>query len=391
MNNKTKYKIISSIEDDAPFGDVNLCTISFVTAEKIEKIKNLDIKAFKVHNGYTTLETANFDVKKLRTNNPNHDVYVSQIGKLYQWDDATKSDSIEYDDKKLNDLEKTRKENIDKVKLMQEQFNNEYKTIYANDNNNRTNNQKKKLRDKLYEKGCITKEEYDMIKKFDKSTNEIKDLAAMQTKIDQESSECSSVDYLDENPPTALKYGCITFYSPTSIKNLKNLCFKVRGLFETPRELNKRVAKLEKLYPNDKIYTFEIGKWCPYSETYTDLSVALKYTNYCMKIYLENLENEKEAFEKRKNDLQTKTENESNIIKASNRQQKRREKREKERLNRKNQLAKQTTQSNSVSSSTTINEQTIDQTNNEVDTRVDVIGDGTDNNAIKNIMDYITN
>src|SRR5580700_1979901 len=116
--NDRRYKIITTIEDDVPVGDVNWCTVSFLTPHKLEKLKFLDIMGFKIHNGYSNIELALDDAKKIKEKNKNHDVYISQLGKIYAWDDATKTDSIEYDNDKLNDLEKTRKENIDKIKLI---------------------------------------------------------------------------------------------------------------------------------------------------------------------------------------------------------------------------------------------------------------------------------
>ena len=136
MPNK-KYNIIEKIEDDAPFGNINCCTISFLTPQKIDSIKFLDVKGFRVHNGYNTHELANIDAKKIKDQKKNHDVYISELGKIYAWDDATKTDEVEYDDNKLNELEKTRRENIDKIKLMSEQFKNEYKTLHADSNSER--------------------------------------------------------------------------------------------------------------------------------------------------------------------------------------------------------------------------------------------------------------
>lgn len=329
MANNKKYKIITSIEDDAPSGDINWCTISFLSPQKIEKIKYLHVRGFKVHNGYNTAELAHDDAKKIKEKNKNNDVYISQLGKIYAWDDATKTDSVEYDDDKLNELEKTRRENIDKIKLMSEQFKNEFKTIHANTNNDRMEATRKRMQEKLYQKGLITKQEYDMIKDANKPVSEVKEIAESLDSLKNEIEECYKTDYLDENDPVGLKFGCMTIYSPKHIGGLKTLCFKIRGLFQTPSELNRRVIKLESLYPNDRVYTFEIGKWCPYSENDSvDPQVLLKQLNYTMKCYLDSLEHEQEEFEKRKEKLQTKTEQDSKLIKAQNKKTNIKEKRE---------------------------------------------------------------
>ena len=319
-----KYTIITNIEDDAPYGNINWCTISFLTPEKIDSINFLDIKGFKVHNGFNTFELAKNDAKERKEKNKNHDVYLSQLGKIYGWDDATRTEEIEYGDDKLDELEKTRRENIDKIKLIKEQFKNEYKTLYANTNMDRMEQQRNKMKKKLYEKGLITKEEYEMIQEVNKPTNEIKDTALKMEKMNSEIDECFKTDYLDENEPTALKYGCATIFTPKHIGGLKTVIFKIRGLFQTQQELEKRINRLKKLYPNNRIHRFEVGKWCAYSDNdFADPEILLKQLNYAMKCYLDNMENEKENFEKRKQTLQDETENEAKLQKESNQRQKR--------------------------------------------------------------------
>ena len=321
-----KYNIVDTIEDDAPFGEANYYTISFLTPQRLDNIKYFKIRGIKIHNAYTSAKAAHDDAKKIKDKNKQHDIYVAEIGKIYGWDDATKVDEVEYDNQKLNDLEKTRRENMDKIKLMSEQFNNEYKTLHANVPDNRKINQLKKMQQKLYEKGLITKKEFEMLQEENKPLSEIKDEAAKREKIDQEISEAYKTDYLDENEPTALKYACITIYSPKNIGNLKTLCFKVRGLFQTKEQLAKRIKKLESLYPRDQIQKFEIGKWCGFCET-NDMeeSVILHQLNYAMKCHIEHLEVEKEDFEKRKDKMVNQNEQEQKLKKLENRSAKRKD------------------------------------------------------------------
>lgn len=332
MVDNKKYKIIKTIEDDAPFGNINWCTISFLTPQNIDNLKYIDVKGFKIHNGYNTSELASDDAKKIKEHDKNHDVYLSQIGKIYSWDDATKTDCIEYDDEKLNNLEKTRRENIDKIKLMSEQFKNERKTIYAtasaNTDAEKAELTRKRLQEKLYADGKITLKELEMIRETNKPCKDVKQMAESLEKIKTEMEECFQTDYLAENNPVPLKFGCISIYSPKKIGGLKTLCFKIRGLFQSMPELDKRIKKLESIYPHDRLYRFEIGKWTPFSEN-DDIHPLnlLKQLNYSMKHYLENLTNEESEFEKRKENLQSQTEQESKIIKANNRREKRNGKR----------------------------------------------------------------
>lgn len=285
-----KYTIIPSIENDISFGDINWYTISFLT-DNFEKTKFLYVKGFKIHNAYTNIDLANEDAKKIKEQNVNLNIYISQIGKLYSWDDATKTDTIEYDDEKLNDLEKSRKENIDKIKLVEEQYKNE-------NNKKNINKQRERLRKKLYEKGSITKKEYEMMVSKRIIKKEIGEIN------NEEIEECYKTDYLDENNPIGFKYGCVSIYSPNKIGGLNTLCFKIRGIFQTINELNDKIFSLEKLYPNDMIHTFEIGKWCGFSEL-DDLEpiMIIKRLNYLMKCYIDNIDKEKIDFEKRKSGL----------------------------------------------------------------------------------------
>jgi hypothetical protein len=318
-----RYEIIPSIEEDAPFGYINWCTISFLTPQKIDSLKHLNVKGFKVHNGYTTCELADLDSKKIKEKNNNHDIYIAQIGKLYSWDDQTKAENIEYDNKKLNELEKVRQENMDKAKLIKKQFENERKTLLSKMDTERLDKIKIRLQKKLYEKGLITKKEYDALQnnknKLEKKIN-INETKNVQIEID----ECYRIDYLDENEPVGLKYGCITFYSPKWIGGLESLYFKIRGLFQTMDELNERIEYLKKNYPLDKLYIFEVGKWCPFTEIENNDQIKiLKELNYAMKCYLENLSKENEEYEKRKKSLMNGIEQESKLTKRKTRAQKR--------------------------------------------------------------------
>lgn len=323
-----KYKIITTIEDDAPFSNINWYTISFLTPQKIDSLKYLDVKGFKVHNGYNTEELGNSDAKEIKKKFPNHDVYLSQMGKNYAWDDATRTDDIEYDNEKLNNLEKTRRENIDKYKLMREQFANERFVPPPNANTERMDAQKNRIRKRLYEKGIITQKEYDMILQENKPVKDIKEMALAMEKMNTEMEECFKTDYLEENESTGLKYGCITFYSPKHIGGLQTLCFKIRGLFQTVSEMKQRIRQLRKLYPNDRIYSFEVGKWCPYSENDSiEPTLLIKQLNYSMKCHLDNLVTEEEEFKKRTETMQSKAAKEGAIQKSKNRREKRRAKR----------------------------------------------------------------
>lgn len=320
-----KYKIIKTIIDDAPFGDINWCTISFLTSYKVDKTKNFDVRGFKIHTGQNTFELAREDGQRIKKIKKEYDIYIAQMGKIYAWDDVTKVDEIEYDDEKLNELEKSRRENVDKIKLVNEQYANEYKKV--NIVNDRKEKQLKRMQKKLYEKGLITKKELDMIQENvlnKKNNNNIDYINEIRNDVE----ECWKVDYLDENDDISLKYGCISIYSPKYIGGLTTFCFKIRGLFQTEKGLEDRMRELKELYPDDRIYRFDVGKWCAYSDEDINEIDKLKYLNYSMKIYLDSLVKEKEEFDKRKEDLQKTAENQSKLTKINNLKNKKQKRKE---------------------------------------------------------------
>lgn len=382
-----RYKIISNIENDAPFKNITHCTISFLTPQKIEKCKYLDVVGFKVHNGYNNEESADEDGKKIQDAKKEHDVYLSQMGKVESWDDATRADNIRYQDKKLDELEKTRKENIDKSKLMAEQFKNEYQTLHANVNKERQDKQVQRMQEKLYKQGKITKKEYELIQETEKPVMQIKEEAKVRSEMEIGMEECFKTDYLDENPPTAFTHGIISIYSPRHIKGLKITLYKIRGLFQSPADAFKHVAKLKARYPDDRIYVFEVGKWNAYSDI-DDLSdlIKLKQLNYGMKCHLDNLVVEKEEFEKRKEQLQAKTEQESKMVKAQNRRERRKAQQEARKAAKKGvSLPNQNpTEASNSDKTNTSNENTSKPS--DIPTS---IGNPEDEAAIQSIMDYL--
>lgn len=387
MSNK-KYTIISTIVDDAPYGDINWCTISFLSPEKVDDTSFMNIMGFKVHNGFNTFELAKNDAKERKIKDARYDVYPSQLGKLYPWDDATKTDEIEYDDAKLNELDRTRRENIDKIKLIKEQFKNEYKTLYANTNLERMEQQRKRLRTKLYDKGLITKDEYENMEDLNSdsinrdSEAETKKIEKMNNELD----ECFKTDYLDENPLTGLKFGCISIFTPKNTGGLKSVLFKIRGLFETHKDMEKRIKKLAVTHPHDRIYRFEIGKWCPYTDDDSmNPQLLLKQLNYAMKCYLDNSAKEKENFDKRIKTLQERTEQESKIIKENNRKLKRKERRDKK---KNKEVAAGEKQTEPTKTDPVRIESTGNDANSDVFSQLPV-GNPEDHDAIQNIINFL--
>ena len=383
MAQTKKYTVIDNIVDDAPFQNINWCTMSFLTPQKVDKTKYMDIRGFKIHNGFNTPDMADSDAKAMQARQPNHDVYIAGIGKLYGWDDATKADNIQYSDKKLNDLEKSRRENVDKIKLMCEQYKNETNMgITLNDADKRKEKIENRLRKKMLDEGIISQTEYNLLKDDSRPANSTKKEIEARELMNREINLCTD-DYLDENLPCAFKFGCVTFFSPTHIKGLTTFCFKIRGLFEDEQSLRLRVDELKRKYPHDRIHIFEVGKWTPYTDANQfDGNKLLSELNYAMKCHNENMEKEKDEFDARKNELQKRNEQQASTTKKLTNAQKKREKRAKK--------AEQAQAPGTVTTTSAVPELMPEESNvSTVDESAPIIGNEIDADRIKMIFNYL--
>lgn len=277
-----------NIINDASYSDVSTVSVSFISPNKIESSKDLEVKGFKIHNGYINSKHADEDAREIKKRVPEHDIFIASVGKVHEWDDVTKVDEVEYDDQKLNDLEKTRRENMSKMSLINEQNLNESK---KSSSENRKEKMQNRLRQKMIERGSLgyVKPVIDNVRKIF---------------LEEEVKKHVDNDYLDENDIGPYKYGCITIYSPHYIRGINQTYFKIRGIFETRDEMTSRIADLKLKNPHDRFYQFEIGKWIAFPER-DDMNAtdALMRLNYAMKCHLDNMDNEKDAFEKRKEEL----------------------------------------------------------------------------------------
>ena len=404
--NSTKNSIKVSIENDAPFGNMPYYNISFLSATRIEKLADwYPVRGFKVYNGYITREQADTDAREIKKVNDNHDIFVSEMGHVYAWDDSTKASEVDYSNDKMNELEKKRRENIDQTALMREQFKNELKVdnINPNDPSSRKDKLMDKYRNKLLNSGKISKQQYELAQLYNTSTANVKSKADEIEEIEKEIMQLEK-DYLDESPPTGLKFGCLTVYSPIRVIGLSNYCFKIRGLFDSKDELDKRIRKLKAMYPNDRIYAFEVGKWCSLSEP-ENLENPNSYLNYLMKSHLDKIEVDNEEFEKRKNEGVKKNEDHAKLQSLENRQRKRAEirKNKKQRKMAKNATnstdstdsTDSTNTTSATSSSTQSSTQTVVSESSTVQksdikaTPVDSVINESDRTEIENLANFL--
>ncbi len=91
----------------------------------------------------------------------------------------------------------------------------------------------------------------------------------------------------------------------TSIRGIK-----VRGVFDTIEEAKNRCEFIKKLDNKFDIFIGQVGCWCPWSPNPNDLQnqeYAETQLNTLMKQYKKNMEEKDEIFDKRKNDVLSKT------------------------------------------------------------------------------------
>ena len=101
------------------------------------------------------------------------------------------------------------------------------------------------------------------------------------------------IDYLSEDTPIPGQlWCCISFLSPEGIKNCSVRGLKIRGVFGTRQEADKRADELQKIDSDFHVFVGEMGKWLPWDPEPNDVADQVyqeKELNDLMKGYKENL------------------------------------------------------------------------------------------------------
>lgn len=115
------------------------------------------------------------------------------------------------------------------------------------------------------------------------------------------------IDYLNEDEPIPGQlWVCISFLSPEGIKNCSIRGLKIRGIYGTKQEADKRAEYLQKMDPDFHVFVGEVGKWLPWDPDPNDIEDQIyqeKQLNDLMKGYKENLGNAKRMEQQRKDDM----------------------------------------------------------------------------------------
>jgi hypothetical protein len=139
------YKEIDYLTEDAPIPNQQWMCISFLSPEGI---KNCKIRGLKVRGVYSTKDSADKRAKNLQELDPDHHVFVGEVGKWLPWnpDPDDVQDQI-YKEKELQDLMKAYKENQEKGK--QEHHKRKDDLLKKSVQDERQRKQKERLRAKL--------------------------------------------------------------------------------------------------------------------------------------------------------------------------------------------------------------------------------------------------
>ena len=149
----TKY--IDYLTEDTPIpGQLWVC-ISFLSPEGI---KNCSVRGLKIRGVYGTRQEADNRAKELQKIDPDFNVFVGELGKWLAWDpDPNDVQDSVYQEKELNDLMKGYKDSLEKAKQVQherkedmiKQAAKEEQAKLKNNNEDRLNKAKDRLRKKL--------------------------------------------------------------------------------------------------------------------------------------------------------------------------------------------------------------------------------------------------
>lgn len=115
------------------------------------------------------------------------------------------------------------------------------------------------------------------------------------------------IDYLKEDDPIPGQlWVCISFLSPEGIKNCSLRGLKIRGVYGTRAEADKRAEELQKKDADFHVFVGEMGKWLPWDPEPNDVKDQVyleKELNDLMKGYNENQEKSKKMQQERKEDM----------------------------------------------------------------------------------------
>lgn len=126
------------------------------------------------------------------------------------------------------------------------------------------------------------------------------------------------VDHLDEDRPIPKQeFVCISFLSPEGIMNCSVRGLKIRGVYATRQDADRRAAELQKEDPLFHVFVGEVGKWLPWDPDPNDQEDQIyneKKLNDLMAGYKDNLKKKAEMEAERKAEMRKNGQSDADLV-----------------------------------------------------------------------------
>lgn len=115
------------------------------------------------------------------------------------------------------------------------------------------------------------------------------------------------IDHLIEDEPIPGQlFVCVSFLSPEGIRNCKVRGLKIRGVYGSKDEADKRAKYLQSTDPDFHVFVGEIGKWLPWDpdpNSATEQEYREEELQKLMEAYKENRKHVKDLEKERKDEM----------------------------------------------------------------------------------------
>ena len=138
----------------------------------------------------------------------------------------------------------------------------------------------------------------------------------MDTTEQKETVNKTEVSTFKRDPPIEKQnYVCLSFISPEGISNCKVRAIKVRGVFDTIEEANKKAMELSEYEPEYDIYVGEVGKWLPYNPDPYEHAQEQKYQEEGLQELMDAYKEMLEKSNKLQKEFKEKSINDATVLK----------------------------------------------------------------------------
>lgn len=94
-------------------------------------------------------------------------------------------------------------------------------------------------------------------------------------------------------------WAVVSLITPKSVKNCNKFLLKVKGIYSSHQRANDEAIKFHKKEKDFPVFTIEVGKWIPYSDSSKEKHVLLDELNELMKLYLDERKEANDSHERR--------------------------------------------------------------------------------------------